>query len=1714
MDLFCTINGIEHKIMQGCTFSEEFNETLDSGVIILPEEHKIKDLLAYDDVYIYTKVYKNGNEISFKGYPFNEKDNPRPLFYRHLLVDQFTEEVLTLGDTEEECTYKYKIELMSETKKLETIQLPNISITQPISGDKLSVWELINRFVDMYSPWYRLKSAATWYWEGKYSVDQSLRDTFSNVYSPDFTLNAPNLRTLLSKLFITKDMIPYVKDDVIYGMDISKRGKSFDLKDERQMNKVVGSMTSDSYCDNLRRNYSDALSQDRTCRSVEYIGFRNSSSSLMTIKNMRLEFGMPIYKVNKMYMCYYKKIKVNYSQTISDYSKKPNTDLAHTDPRKDPIAVMADLSTGVKSVYKWRYPSDKTLFTDGTGASIKYEIYNKSYKLTCNSIDFTKWSFVEFAIDSDDTYNPEWEYKKGDYVYLAGLKYQSIMDDKNQGNTPCLYVPLNPIYEEGIFLCKQDITKLVQLNTKRDLLSQDWDDLHKGKIPQNIDDMAKYKFCTVGYDIGSKYITGWGDMYSYPRFWNDNKYTYIQNIASKLDYFYPTGINDPKYIGNCFAPGAVVFSVLPEDFWSIMIAGTNVSDQDTSATEKFFSTVVSPFTNPSLKLKSFFFIVDYEGFYNGSLIHTKDNNRDDITINDNSSESLTLIEQDGIFQHEKVNRFGNKALQIEARYDSFYEKDKNGNLVENLKQVGDVMNSAYEKDVVIYHREYSIWDNCINCVYYGTKNYVLKNYFTSVYARYRTWNLMSYNESVQRSENIKNMILFDLEKSYYEGFSGSLFEDFSGENDYIAKVLSFLNSWTEKNIVGLLEYRVDDRIDSAYILKDNKKYAADMNSFVSKNSMCFNMRMFDNFSQGVFISNAEPFIATSYDPETGEPITSEKWYEKAFKFFNVHDDYSGSKQDWLSVVDSNVTGYAETMGFYVSHKIKNSYLPDDNFSCISENYIKELYSKKIFKIPYINVEDDDMSNKIGIEKNFYKDNKEILDVTMQIENIKKSENLILSPWIMKLSDLMGDKPKFDFDIEKKDQVFGNGISVYASNYYCSGSYSGIYLPSPAIIVKVPKSIAKPDFDKPKSYNCDIFVPLYYAGEIDERTKGLMRNESVLLYSFRIKYIVFDKEINKDIIYNQKNPTHHARAIGEISMVYTDENYINNKTLHPVSYATYCIYLGCVNGKESIAGGMIPKSYQDYDKCGISYDDDFIYLSSVYDNLTDLSFAHKYEMYYKSVQFYPFRYAQMGVFGGEIGKGSQNGPKNNIFNVFQVAKEFSTEASTTYSQVFFYDLPSYFEIESWFGKYLTDCSTIANAGELIGNNLVTKHVIYHKNMFVLFSEKKIEENTLQSDIKYSDFKNLYIDEENKNDKVSDYFSLKYDESGNFGPYIEVNMINAVNNGKTFYNDGKRNLASIQIWYLDDVENGYTKEIDPFGLIQNFKYHPDNCYCHFVFGLNVKQSDYETISGSSSSVKNIKIYLSLISKKDDRVFDQYHKAVGVLSNSAITKKQYSVRAWSPIYQQYESIENLSNAKKISVISRTDYDFLETAVITISRVSGDYIRIFSCGNVDIIYESGKFLLRGKIGGNYSSVEITITDLDYENDKISISFHYRYNETTKKYDAKVFVNGSERESITETDVPYGGIIDLELFGSADASIQANATFKLYSLDTVWVDSYKDPTKRSITRNFVPFGAIGLQDECNVFLSNKDINDGAIITDKDYLNFKLNNKVGKEFTL
>ena len=228
--------------------------------------------------------------------------------------------------------------------------------------------------------------------------------------------------------------------------------------------------------------------------------------------------------------------------------------------------------------------------------------------------------------------------------------------------------------------------------------------------------------------------------------------------------------------------------------------------------------VVSPISSlkGALKLKSFFFMVDYEGFYNGTLFTSKDNeNRDDIITNDNPSSSLTLLEKDGLFQKEKANRFGNKAYSYFATYDD----------VSELQELGSVDNSM-EDDVVIYHREYSIYDKYVKASYFGCKDYVLKNYFTNVYAKHRPYNLLPYSQSIIRAENKKLYLMLSKDKLYFDDINSDYnvmppmyFNEF---NNYLGSLLSCV----EPSLTPLTidKFNNPNKINFGYVKYGNNKY--------------------------------------------------------------------------------------------------------------------------------------------------------------------------------------------------------------------------------------------------------------------------------------------------------------------------------------------------------------------------------------------------------------------------------------------------------------------------------------------------------------------------------------------------------------------------------------------------------------------------------------------------------------------------------------------------------------------------------------------------------------------------------------------------------------------------------------------------------------------------------------------------------------------------
>ena len=82
MNFYVYINGKTHKLVQGFTISEEYNETLDSASIIISNSPQL-DINPYDDVFIYSeycgyfdadcgKIVPNyDKKFNYKCYPIN-----------------------------------------------------------------------------------------------------------------------------------------------------------------------------------------------------------------------------------------------------------------------------------------------------------------------------------------------------------------------------------------------------------------------------------------------------------------------------------------------------------------------------------------------------------------------------------------------------------------------------------------------------------------------------------------------------------------------------------------------------------------------------------------------------------------------------------------------------------------------------------------------------------------------------------------------------------------------------------------------------------------------------------------------------------------------------------------------------------------------------------------------------------------------------------------------------------------------------------------------------------------------------------------------------------------------------------------------------------------------------------------------------------------------------------------------------------------------------------------------------------------------------------------------------------------------------------------------------------------------------------------------------------------------------------------------------------
>lgn len=624
-----------------------------------------------------------------------------------------------------------------------------------------------------------------------------------------------------------------------------------------------------------------------------------------------------------------------------------------------------------------------------------------------------------------------------------------------------------------VVLIRQNITSLIVLDSKRNLLSLDWPTFDS-TAKYTIDDLAQYKFCTLGYSIGSKEINGFGSYLEYTTngLFNTKK-TYLENILELLNSWYPYGeafgIADYSkendiMVSDLVSPNVQLENIPFPNMISPVVPDSNI--------EQIFNDL-GLISTRGMAQKTVFFQCEYEGLISSAVIYSKDYHDGWVNRFDAPNGSLQIIETEGSATKEKINKLGNKVLVTKARL--------NYDQMPSLVKLGEYSTDSVDdskNDLIVYIREISYDIGAINIIYYQCKDYVLKNFYTSVFAKIRPFALASYEESVKRMENRTIEILFSETQSYYQKSSKQfLYPD-------LGRILSFAN---QDSISKYKQYHSPIETKYSYLVllrkdgSETSRYLLENQKFVSGNALCFNVEMLDNVSAGTYIKQYNPNFS-DYLKNYLLSLANSSNFSRYGKDKTAFNDITGTMQDWNMLVESKdkdnpeddgkgdaKTGYMPKIGFQIdpdnqvhsgtidrtmadstTESIVNTYIfPQCLMNIPLENpYLNELYYK------------EDGSISAEEEK---KDGKEIINETFEMEPISDTPNIRFSPYMMKLSSLYGKYIKNwtekDSGGSELDAFLGVTSNIqYATSSFDNGITTTIYRNNPTVFICVKNDV--------------------------------------------------------------------------------------------------------------------------------------------------------------------------------------------------------------------------------------------------------------------------------------------------------------------------------------------------------------------------------------------------------------------------------------------------------------------------------------------------------------------------------------------------------------------------------------------------------------------------------------------------------------------------------
>ena len=337
------INGTpkEYKIATGAVFTENFNETLDSGTIILPQLKEEIDIEPYDVVVIYST-----------------DDSKVKINQKRLCVDTISQEQTCI----EPAIYKYSISLFSETKLLEGILLPNRAITKLMVGTPRTVYHYLLTMIMEYGP--KLNSSGT---QGAYgdkwsfganihNPSDTVASRFNAIECPEMQWNEPTLREVLTDLMMVNDCIPVLRGNKIDFIDLTETNGEITSEQKKSINYIHKTYSSQDYVSEIKMKLSNSannslpsgdtyydidsneLPNDKTI--IERVGFRNNDVYLLTTNNIKVETTFPIWK---LFVCNF------FFKASANFKASP---VGSTDPSQEiSFSVIANVKVYLKNSY-------------------------------------------------------------------------------------------------------------------------------------------------------------------------------------------------------------------------------------------------------------------------------------------------------------------------------------------------------------------------------------------------------------------------------------------------------------------------------------------------------------------------------------------------------------------------------------------------------------------------------------------------------------------------------------------------------------------------------------------------------------------------------------------------------------------------------------------------------------------------------------------------------------------------------------------------------------------------------------------------------------------------------------------------------------------------------------------------------------------------------------------------------------------------------------------------------------------------------------------------------------------------------------------------------------------------------------------------------------------------------------------------------------------